>query len=416
MDENNPDKENSLRQLREAMRENDVETFRRLAPHHPEEFAARRNLIRDVARHGHLEMVKELIAHGYDVNEQDFSPFEPRENTPAPIDDAAGGGHLELVRWFADNGGMINNEKGFSRPLNDAATSGHLEVCKFLVERGANPHSARHGGNVLMQAAAYGHFDVVEYLRSLGAKDLRETTPPDYPTAHKVFLEEMTKKFGVPLANTFEVSGDPAINIYLCPANAPKPKANPDDEDSCCDDDECEAELESRHTLFTIGLSDRRLGRKGDPFAATELRMYLHKDWPIDEKSLQDPRYRWPIDWLIWIASQLRDAEKMPETPSFFADNPPTAFHESTSFHWWACSRYLGDYCQVPGCRWIDTHELVPVYDEEKEILEQEDGVNEIAQRMDRYGITNEVVQKRPNVVTDRDALEAALPKEDEED
>lgn len=32
-----------------------------------------------------------------------------------------------------------------------------------------------------MEAATYGQEEVVDYLYSIGLRDLRETTPPDYP-------------------------------------------------------------------------------------------------------------------------------------------------------------------------------------------------------------------------------------------
>jgi hypothetical protein len=41
-------------------------------------------------------------------------------------------------------------------------------------------------------AEDHGHCHVRDYLRSLGARTLRETTPPDYPAAHDLFLRTMT--------------------------------------------------------------------------------------------------------------------------------------------------------------------------------------------------------------------------------
>jgi ankyrin repeat protein len=75
-------------------------------------------------------------------------------------------------------------------------TAGHLDMVKLLVERGADFHATWRGVNAVTQADLYGKVDVREYLRSLGAKDIRETTSLNYPAAHQLILETMTKSRG----------------------------------------------------------------------------------------------------------------------------------------------------------------------------------------------------------------------------
>ena len=54
------------------------------------------------------------------------------------------------------------------------------------------------------------------------------------------------------------------------------------------------------HVLGTIGMSGYTM--KNAPFKNLELIMFLPEDWQIDEKSLQDEKWYWPIRLLKMVA------------------------------------------------------------------------------------------------------------------
>ena len=72
---------------------------------------------------------------------------------------AAGGGHIEVVRFLVENGADVNaRDKGDDTALHDAAFEGHIEVVRFLLENGADVTGALH------EAADRGHLEVMRFL------------------------------------------------------------------------------------------------------------------------------------------------------------------------------------------------------------------------------------------------------------
>ncbi|SCU84535.1 LAMI_0C07866g1_1 [Lachancea mirantina] len=84
---------------------------------------------------GNYEMAQELIAAGYDVNDQDNAGN-------SSLHEAALNGHLKVVQLLIEHGADINIQSFSSvrdTPLIDASANGHLDVVKLLLEHGANP-------------------------------------------------------------------------------------------------------------------------------------------------------------------------------------------------------------------------------------------------------------------------------------
>jgi uncharacterized protein len=167
----------TLMAVTRAFEAGDAAEFARLIGPHP-------GLLRDTdgtdqwmwraAMHGRLPMLQTLVSLGLDVNESPdvFDAENPFCQVEGPILQAAGDGHLEVVRWLLERGAKINfmvNGKNRCLPLLRAATNGHLEVVKLLVENGADIHFTHNGHTPLSQAVNYGHPDIAEYLRSVGA-------------------------------------------------------------------------------------------------------------------------------------------------------------------------------------------------------------------------------------------------------
>jgi ankyrin repeat protein len=132
----------------------------------------------EAAINGQLPLVECLVGLGQDVNERKdaVDPDDPDCSfcqVEGPIVQAAGEGHVELVRWLLEHGARINytvNGKVRCLALLRAATNGHLEVVKLLIASGAAIRASFNGHTPLSQAVAYGHAAVADYLRSVGAE------------------------------------------------------------------------------------------------------------------------------------------------------------------------------------------------------------------------------------------------------
>eukprot|EP01084_Bolivina_argentea_P238913 401424_1 len=89
-------------------------------------------LLHQAAEQGNLDIIKKLIAIGFDPNCLDKSKH-------SPIGFASTGGHMECVQYFVSIGANINivDIHGHGA-LYAAATRDHLNIVKYLVSNGAN--------------------------------------------------------------------------------------------------------------------------------------------------------------------------------------------------------------------------------------------------------------------------------------
>lgn len=363
-----------------------LEEFRELLEKDSEYLRSRNGTDRwmwQAAMEGKLDFLKALVELGMDVNEShdDGDPNSQFYTPEGPILQAAGSGHLEVVRWLLDQGAQINFEVHGKRrcwPLVDAATNGHLEVVKLLVERGADIHATWRGVNAVTQAALYGHTEVRDYLRSLGARDLRETTPPNSEASHQRFIQKMTQ-FGPLDEWSLEIPGDPLVKIHLVPTDAEG----------------------SIKTVFTLGLSDHRLPTDANEFAATELLLMLPGRWPLTEEALREPIWSWPIDWMKRLVGDLRTRDRWPSEPALFMNgDPPAPLAPNTKLCGWLCMKSLGESEQMPDYRVIDLHSLFPIYEEERTLMKQA-GHEELVERFMSQEIPLFIDPQRKNVAVD---------------
>jgi hypothetical protein len=371
-------------QIDAAFESGNIEEFKHLLRSHPEHMRSddgSEHWMRMAAMAGQLPIIQALVELGIGVNES-HDRSDPNDSFYEPegaILQAAGFGHVELVRWLLEHGAKINyvvQNKPRCWPLIRAAGEGHLEVVKLLVEHGADIHSTWRGLNAITQAENLGQFAVRDYLRTLGARTLRETTPPDYAGAHQRFLKHMTEQRG-PLGKwQLEIAGTPLVTVHVVPANKK------------CDE----------HTLFTVGLSDRRLPQGQDEFACTELRSMLPANWPVTEKSLKDVKWNWPVEWLKWLVGQLRQADRWPHQPAIFMNgDPPRPLAPNTQLSGWLCLKSLGESVQAPDYRWIDIHSLFPIYTEELALI-RKSGHEELVSRFQARNVPLHIEPVRPNM------------------
>ena len=293
-----------------------------------------------------------------------------------------------ILKWCAGYWIMVpksitlTREARYCPALTYAAYEGHIDVLKLLVERGADIHASWMCMNALMHAQDYGQQEVVKYLRSLGVKDLRETTPPDYVAAHRLIINHLTEQLG-PLSKwQADILGSPAVTIRSIAAN-----------------EQCPTE----QTLFTVGLSDRRLPAEWGEFACGELKLTLPAEWPLSESAQTESDWNWPIEWLKRIVMELREGDRWPAAPVMFPNgSPPAPFNSETKLCCWLCLLSQGGSIQVPDCRWIDFHGLFPIYEEEMQLV-RERGHEALVYRFQARDLPNYVDPSRPNVAWDPD-------------
>lgn len=109
-----------------------------------------------------LELIKELVRLGANVNEQD-------NNSQAPLYVVAvdsGSENTAIAKLLLDSGADVNDNNVFgSTALHCAAANGNLELVMLLVEKGAhlNLHD-KFGNTALTFAARYGKTEIVRYL------------------------------------------------------------------------------------------------------------------------------------------------------------------------------------------------------------------------------------------------------------
>lgn len=120
------------------------------------------------AKDGNLDKARELFERGVDVN------FADRYGE-TPLKTAACYGHLEIVRFLLDNGGIINCEKyhDSTTALMRAADLGHVEIVLLLIDRGACATTECFGITALEFASWRGHREMYKplidaMLRQLG--------------------------------------------------------------------------------------------------------------------------------------------------------------------------------------------------------------------------------------------------------
>lgn len=364
--------------LGDAMLQGNLDKFRRLLEKHPNEMRSEDGedyWLHTAAGLGLLPFVELLVEIGIGVNESNS------ENYPhhTAVCSAASAGHLEIVRWLLDHDARINwTIDGESKcpALLTAVSEGHFEIVKLLVEHGADIHAHQAGVNPVMWAEWRGRKEIEEYLRSLGAKSLFETVPRDFPACHREIRRVIAELHG-PLS-TFEWrdEGNSPIVIY---ATLPKDAGD--------------------QVAFTVGLSDVDLNLPDGGHFLLELRLVLPHDWPLSNESMKDPEWNWPILWMNRIARQALESRQWSNYKAaiFMNGDPPTPLAENTKLNGWiALSKDEGNY-QMPDYRWMDMRDLIPIYDEERLLIDN-NGRNKFIQRLHDRNVPMHLLIDRPNV------------------
>ena len=125
---------------------------------------------------GHIEIVKELLKIGADVNKPKHILHADTDlaYNKSPLHAAAEQGYTETVKVLLEYGANVNavllDEVLHITPLHEAAKFGHLEIIKLLLENGAIVNANLQGYTPLFYAAIHGtSLEVIEYLLKSGA-------------------------------------------------------------------------------------------------------------------------------------------------------------------------------------------------------------------------------------------------------
>ncbi len=145
--------------------------------------------IHEAAKTGNIEAVKQHLAAGSDVNEQD-------RYKRAPLHYAATEGHKEIVGLLISKSADVNEKwmKGRTA-LFAVAQKGHKEIAELLIDSGANVNlKGEEGLTPLHITAMFGRPAIAKLLISKGAdvniEDNKNETPLDKIIISKTLPEE----------------------------------------------------------------------------------------------------------------------------------------------------------------------------------------------------------------------------------
>ena len=115
-------------------------------------------------RRGYLEVVKELLNRGANVNTRD------KRYGMTLIAQAAYKGELSIVKELIKRGANVNLRDGSGEtPLMGAAYEGELSIVKELIKAGADVSAQSDGWDALTYAALERYTGVIRYLVEKGA-------------------------------------------------------------------------------------------------------------------------------------------------------------------------------------------------------------------------------------------------------
>lgn len=147
--------------------------------------------LRNNARIGDLEKVKELIAQGASANKI------------RTLLATVYSGHLEVIKYLAENGADIHYNNEYLLSLS--VEHNHLHIVKYLISKGANMNT-EHGNVAMVLSIAFHHFDIARYFIDEVKYDIEKLNPSDkeeYKWCKKyIDLKQMNDKLTNELEDT----------------------------------------------------------------------------------------------------------------------------------------------------------------------------------------------------------------------
>ena len=326
---------------------------------------------------GKLEIVKQLIALGADVN-QNGGVYGG-----GAINEAASGGHIDIVIYLLSCGAKLDVSEPDRNPLFGAISNGHVDIAELLIKSGIDS-SVKYSGDrdALAFAREQGQTEMIRLLETTD-ESASSVTNYDNQSTHNQILEHVTKYFGAPIMTISEIIPGSRVGIHI--HIIPPSKEN--------------------HfiTLVTTGMSDYPMdnSEEASEFKYAELIQKLPVDWPTNKKDLKDQSFYWPFGWLRKTAhiphsydGWLTDGVILPN------GEPPQPFVPNTNLSCiMVCSvqeKGLEKLVNLEG-NIINFYTLVPIYEEERN-LALEKGYTYLLNIMNEKGITDILDMRRVNV------------------
>ena len=129
--------------------------------------------IREAARTGNIEAVKQAIAAGADVNAKDHYKITALHYA------ADSDGHKEVAELLIAKGADVNAKNKFrSTPLHETAVIGHKEIAELLIAKGADVNAKNMGGETALDEAKRKP-ELADLLRKHGGKTGEELKAED---------------------------------------------------------------------------------------------------------------------------------------------------------------------------------------------------------------------------------------------
>ena len=165
--------------------------------------------IHEAADEGNIEVVKQHLAAGIDVNAKD-------QDGCTPLHWAAKKGNKGIAELLIAKGGEVNaNDDVGGTPLSEAAFWGHKEIVELLIAKGADVNAMRFDGTPLH--LAIGHKEIIEILIAKGADVNSKSkafnqTPIDAAADNKFFNQpdiiELLRKHGGKTGEELKAAGN----------------------------------------------------------------------------------------------------------------------------------------------------------------------------------------------------------------
>lgn len=130
------------------------------------------------AKNGKLEIVKELVERGANINDAAVKTGK------TALMFAAWAGHVVIAQWVIANGADVNQvDNSGDSAIMYAAKRGHINIVQLLIETGANiNHVSSYGNFPLLCAATHGQVAIANLLIENGAHvDFAHVSNTDYP-------------------------------------------------------------------------------------------------------------------------------------------------------------------------------------------------------------------------------------------
>ncbi len=321
------------------------------------------------ASENQIGIMELLISRGISINTDWARRAEPA------ISAAASENAVEAVRWLINHGANVNPDRRSNSPLIGAIGSGSVELVQMLLNAGAITDFTwghfNYSPLTFAQSFGESHIEIVRLLEKYPSPQV-----PTYSRERDEVEQYLESCYGSIEYSLCEIISDMPIAINIIRFEGDEP---------CI-------------ILATSGMSAKAMSvpKDADDYKYAELMMYLPPDWPISELASSDSDFNWPVQWLRYIARYPHQHDTwLMLSYTFSNEDPPEPLCNNTKL---SCILSLsGEQLTRADNTCIQFYSLYPIYQEERQILEQS-GVETLLEMFQQYDISTVVDIGRQNV------------------